>query len=307
MNSKEFNLEVVKDFLMDAKRALGKLEYGDTEVAYEADRIIAGCIEDLEGLVEEFEIEEEQEEEVDLPECVTIRASELQLDSDDIADDPYALSEEIGDYLSDTYEYCHFGFCVEVERNEFGEPSLFLVTDIEWDVDREEEIEEDEVRVVRTLEELEAYLIENGWRVSECAIGAASHPGWELSKGSPAGEDFSFCIEHNNEVEEAVQEIKSYAYDFDADAHVEMWIEGRRNGVAGVPSTVELVEDAQEIQKMLYVLADGVNWCEQKSIAETLSEAAERSDEQNLKFVDNRKQAILGAGEDPGFDEFDLN
>ena len=27
----------------------------------------------------------------------------------------------------------------------------------------------------------------------------------------------------------------------------------------------------------------------------------------NLRFVDNRKRAILGRGEDPGFDEYDIN
>ena len=35
-----------------------------------------------------------------------------------------------------------------------------------------------------------------------------------------------------------------------------MWIEAKRNGVSGVPSTQELVYDAEEISKMLNTLAE---------------------------------------------------
>ena len=46
---------------------------------------------------------------------------------------------------------------------------------------------------------------------------------------------------------------------FDVDEHVEMWIEARRNGVRGVPSSIrELVEDAEDIDKMLEELADAL-------------------------------------------------
>lgn len=68
-----------------------------------------------------------------LPVSVTILASQLQLDSDDIADDEEELAEEIANYLSDTYGFCHKGFNFEVVRNENGEPSEFVVTGINWD------------------------------------------------------------------------------------------------------------------------------------------------------------------------------
>lgn len=130
---------------------------------------------------------------------------------------------------------------------------------------------EDEVKVVRSMDELRDYLEEKGWQVSECSFGGG-HTGWEIGQGSPAGEDFWFSFEHNNDVEEAIAQIKQYAYDFDIDEHVKMWVEAQGR-VSGVPDTVTLVEDAKAIQEMLDELADGVNWCEQKTIAETLAEA----------------------------------
>lgn len=73
----------------------------------------------------------------------------------------------------------------------------------------------------------------------------------ELEKYSPAGEDFIMCLEVAN-FPEAVAE---YAAGFDIDEHIEMWIEARRNGTRGVPSSRELVHDAEDIDKMLQELA----------------------------------------------------
>ena len=80
----------------------------------------------------------------------------------------------------------------------------------------------------------------------------------ELGKGSPAGEDFSICVE----VENFPEKVDEYAYNFDIDEHIEMWIEARKNGVSGVPSTRELVKDAENIQKMLDELADALKEAE---------------------------------------------
>ena len=88
-----------------------------------------------------------------------------------------------------------------------------------------------------------------GWRVSEYDDGTA-----DFSKYSPAGEDFSFTVN----AEEAEKEIYEFYNDFDVDEHVEMWIEARENGTPGVPSTRELVEDAEDIYKMLKELASAV-------------------------------------------------
>lgn len=75
----------------------------------------------------------------------------------------------------------------------------------------------------------------------------------ELEQGSPLGEDFSFTINKEN----AVDEIKQYALDFDPDEHAGMWIEQR--GSNGIPNSIRaLLNDADEIQSMLEELAIAV-------------------------------------------------
>lgn len=77
----------------------------------------------------------------------------------------------------------------------------------------------------------------------------------EFSQYSPAGEDFSFTINTVNP-EKIIEGVIRYADDFDIDEHIEMWIEARKNDVSGIPSTRELVYDAEEISKMLDTLAE---------------------------------------------------
>ena len=77
----------------------------------------------------------------------------------------------------------------------------------------------------------------------------------EFNQYSPAGEDFSFIV-NTVTPKEIVEQVVEYADDFDIDEHIEMWIEAKRNGVSGVPSTRELVYDAEEISKMLNTLAE---------------------------------------------------
>lgn len=76
----------------------------------------------------------------------------------------------------------------------------------------------------------------------------------ELEKHSPAGEDFSFTVSEENFVEN----VKEYAAHFDQEEHIEMWVEARRNKVAGVPSIKELVKDAEDIDAMLKELAEAL-------------------------------------------------
>lgn len=76
----------------------------------------------------------------------------------------------------------------------------------------------------------------------------------EFSQETPAGEDFSFCVSGNT-LEEIVAAIREYADDFDMEDHVKMWLDAKDSGMSGVPSVVELVEDAQAIQEMLNTLA----------------------------------------------------
>lgn len=152
--------------------------------------------------------------------------------------------------------------------------------------DKSTNMVKDEVKVVHTLDELKDYLEDKDWTVREYGP-----DDWDIAQSSPAGEDFSFSIVHNNDVEKAITAIKEYAYNFDTQEHIEMWVEARRNGVSGVPSTKELCEDAEAIQAMLDDIADNVNWCEQKTIGETLADAKARSERNNSEAdLDNNKE-----------------
>lgn len=85
-----------------------------------------------------------------------------------------------------------------------------------------------------------------GWSVSEDQDAGTV----ELESYSPAGENLVVTVEKENFAEK----VREYAEDFDIDEHIEMWVEARNNGVAGVPkSTRELVEDAEEIKEELHV------------------------------------------------------
>ena len=74
----------------------------------------------------------------------------------------------------------------------------------------------------------------------------------ELEKFSPAGEDFFFCVDKKN----FINNVISYAEDFDADEHAEMWVSNRHT-VRGVPQSVRtLIDDADAIKEMLLELAN---------------------------------------------------
>ena len=77
---------------------------------------------------------------------------------------------------------------------------------------------------IYNIEDLKKAIENYGWNVNECDFNCGT--GWELYQHSPAGEDFGFAIEHNNNVEKAIEEIKQYANDFDIDEHIEMWVAG---------------------------------------------------------------------------------
>ena len=71
---------------------------------------------------------------------------------------------------------------------------------------------------------------------------------------SPEGEDISFEVQGKTGDEIALA-VRNEAECFDVDDHVELWVDSR--GSYGVPSSIStLVEDAQEIEKMLNELAD---------------------------------------------------
>lgn len=93
----------------------------------------------------------------------------------------------------------------------------------------------------RTIESLD-------WRICEIDDDV------ELSQGSPAGEDFSFCVAAKTP-QEMVDEVVRYAEAFDVEEHVHMWLDAKTENVAGVPDLTTLLKDAEDIQAMLSALA----------------------------------------------------
>lgn len=94
------------------------------------------------------------------------------------------------------------------------------------------------------LNEKYVEVLENhNWRI----MGYVEDTAVELEKYSPAGEDFLVCVE----IENFSKAMVEYAEAFDIDEHVTMWIEAKSQGVKGIPSCRELVQDAEEIEKML--------------------------------------------------------
>ncbi len=122
---------------------------------------------------------------------------------------------------------------------------------------------------IYNIEDLKKAIENYGWNVNECDFNCGT--GWELYQHSPAGEDFGFAIEHNNNVEKAIEEIKQYANDFDIDEHIEMWVEARHidNNRLKVPPIRILVEDAENIQEMLDNLSE---FCDELDIVQELEE-----------------------------------
>lgn len=91
-----------------------------------------------------------------------------------------------------------------------------------------------------------------GWSV--CRGISADTKYVEFSRYSPAGEDFSFCL-YYDEIEEIPDGVKEYYESFDVDDHVTMWLGAKKDGVFGVPSARELVDDAERIDEMLEELS----------------------------------------------------
>lgn len=106
---------------------------------------------------------------------------------------------------------------------------------------------------ITSVEELQKYIEGKGWVISDCSFNEDID--WEISKHSPAGEDFCFNIQCSNAVEDAINAIAEYTNSFDEEEHIKMWLNAKR---LNVPSITELVEDAKNIKQMLTELSEGL-------------------------------------------------
>lgn len=113
---------------------------------------------------------------------------------------------------------------------------------------------ENQVIKIASVEELQKYIENKGWVISDCSFNEDID--WEISKYSPAGEDFCFNIQCSNEVEAAIKAISEYANSFDEEEHIKMWVNAKDidNNRLNVPSITELVKDAKAFKQMLIEL-----------------------------------------------------
>lgn len=154
-------------------------------------------------------------------------------------------------------------------------------------------IEDSLIKPIHSMDDLRDYLESDGWWIEECGIGMDGHPGWEIGKHSPAGEDFWFSFEHNNNVQTAVEQILEYAYCFDINEHVEEWV-GARGFVSGIPDVETLVEDAKAIKDMLMDMATNVNHA--SKLPYDYSTANFLDDEEKMRdFVELSKAEFLAS------------
>ena len=111
---------------------------------------------------------------------------------------------------------------------------------------------------ITSVEELHKYIEGKGWVISDCSFNEDID--WEISKHSPAGEDFCFNIQCSNAVEDAINAIAEYTNSFDEEEHIKMWLNAKDidNTRLNVPSITELVEDAKNIKQMLTELSEGL-------------------------------------------------
>ena len=91
----------------------------------------------------------------------------------------------------------------------------------------------------------------------------------DLETYSPEGEDVIVSLIYDGTEEDFIREFISYANNFDADEHAEMWVNSR--GKNGVPDNIrDLLEDAEWIKYTLMEIADELK---------ELDEESEESDE----------------------------
>ncbi len=99
----------------------------------------------------------------------------------------------------------------------------------------------------------------------------------ELETYSQEGEDVIVSFIYDGTEEDFIKQFKSYAEEFDAEEHAEMWIESR--GKNGVPNSIkDLLEDAEWIKSTLEKVADDLENIgnDEEDIEETKEKLAEK-------------------------------
>lgn len=74
----------------------------------------------------------------------------------------------------------------------------------------------------------------------------------EFGKHSPAGEDFSFTIEYNGDLDEFLNNFKDYYDNYDPDTETYKWLDEEGHGRNGAPYRMrDLLDDKEAIERMI--------------------------------------------------------
>ena len=126
------------------------------------------------------------------------------------------------------------------------------------------------------LESLKNILENDGWG----PIDESEQDGktvWEIRQFTPAGEDWSFVIFFDGTAKDAINEIASYANDFDADEEQSTYIDMR--GQRGIPDDIQtLIDDGKWKKEALMELA---NKLQQSDLSES-KKITESNDNTNI-------------------------
>ena len=125
-----------------------------------------------------------------------------------------------------------------------------------------------------------------GW---SCYV-ALEYSSIKFTQDSPAGENFSFCV-NGETAEEIVANIREYAEGFNIEVHVKKWLDAKACGAANIPPLDDLVANAKAIRDMLNRLAQDTTGCNKKSvlrekISQAKAEYLERYGVLDWKWID---------------------
>lgn len=105
---------------------------------------------------------------------------------------------------------------------------------------------------METIKEVLDKIDELGWSVYE------DDTYYELSKYSPAGQDFNMTINKSDNVDEFINNIYKAYEDFDVSESASLWIGENGHGINGAPYELEdLLEDMKWCKQAIYDL-----WCD---------------------------------------------
>ena len=125
-----------------------------------------------------------------------------------------------------------------------------------WDSTKTESMklkENSEDDTVKSLDDLKNIIEKDGWTVDTSEQSGKTV--WEIRQYTPLGEDWSFIIFFDGTTQDAIDEIKSYAHNFDAEDEQQLYIDMR--GRHGIPDDVEALEaDGEWKEEQLDNLAD---------------------------------------------------